>query len=97
LRHGRHFHEIKITFTGNVKGFGQRLYAELLALFIDKTDFPSTDTFIDPGLVRCRCTGYAASLLNGSSGGIDQKLELDGTTVQHPPTKNPSTGRRRGV
>jgi hypothetical protein len=81
-----------------VKGFGQRLYAELLAFFIDKTDFPSTDTFIDPGLVRCRCTGYAASLLDiqreaSASDHVSLKSEtfenLDGTTVQHPPTKKP--------
>jgi hypothetical protein len=64
LRHGRDFDQVEILLTGNVEGFGQRLYAELFAFLIDKTDFPSADSFIDPGLVRCRCTGYAASLLD---------------------------------
>jgi hypothetical protein len=63
LRHWRHLDEVEITITCNVKGFGQRLYAELFAVLIDKADFPGPDTFIDPWLVRCRCTGYAASLL----------------------------------
>jgi hypothetical protein len=69
LGHGRDFDKVKVFVSSDVKGFRQRLYAELLTVFIDKSDLPSTNSIIDPWLVRGRCTGYAASLLRSYQGG----------------------------
>jgi hypothetical protein len=60
---GSYLDQVEVCFPGDVKSFGERLYAELRPVGIDEAHLTSTDSIVDSGLAGGRCCGDWASLL----------------------------------